>query len=134
MLLTDVSGTPVGVHIESASPHEVTLVESLVSQAQIDLPNRARLLYDKAADSNPLRERLRWQGIRLIAPARAKRDGTRKRLTTRDQRYYLHRWKVERNIAWLKGFRRLCVRWEYHDHLHEGFWQLACLFIILKGF
>ncbi|KAF2778751.1 hypothetical protein STPH1_3413 [Streptomyces sp. OM5714] len=28
---------------------------------------------------------------------------------------------VERTIAWLHGFRRLCIRWERRDDIHEAF-------------
>jgi len=27
----------------------------------------------------------------------------------------------------------LGMRWEYHAFLFEGFWQLGCVFTILKG-
>ncbi len=40
----------------------------------------------------------------------------------------IHRWVVERTIAWLHGFRRLRVRWERRDDIHEAFLGLAtCL-------
>ncbi|MFE5948628.1 transposase [Streptomyces sp. NPDC056480] len=40
----------------------------------------------------------------------------------------VHRWAVERTIAWLHGFRRLRVRWERRDDIHEAFLGLAtCL-------
>ncbi len=134
MLLTDGHGTPLGLDVTSASPHEVNLVEPLVSYAQVYLPRRIRLLYDKAADSAALRRRMSWQGIRLIAPYRKKRDGSQQHLSAREHSHYSSRWKVERTFAWLKNLRRLGMRWEYHAHLFEGFWQLGCLFIILKGF
>ena len=134
MLLVDGKGLPIAVDVESASPHEVTLIERLVAHAQTKLPKRTRLLYDKAADSEPLRGRLSRQGVRLIAPYRKRRNGTRRSLPERDQVHYSNRWKVERTIGWLKQFRRLGMRWEYHDHLFKGFWQLGCLFTIMKGF
>ncbi|MFB7475079.1 transposase [Kitasatospora sp. NPDC056184] len=36
-----------------------------------------------------------------------------------------HRWVVERAIAWLHGFRRLRIRWERRDDIHEAFLGLA---------
>ncbi|MGW7310800.1 transposase, partial [Streptomyces sp. NPDC054835] len=40
----------------------------------------------------------------------------------------VHRWVVERTIAWLHGFRRLRIRWERRDDIHEAFLGLAtCL-------
>jgi len=131
-MLTDGHGTPIGLEVESASPHEVTLIESLVEQSQLNLPCRTRLLYDKAADSEPLRQQLRLSQIRLISPYRKRRNGFQKKLNNRDQELYSHRWKVERTFSWLKNFRRLTSRWEFHAHLFEGFWQLGCLFTILR--
>jgi hypothetical protein len=38
------------------------------------------------------------------------------------------RWVVERTISWLHGFRRLRIRWEKRDDIHEAFLGLAlCL-------
>jgi hypothetical protein len=38
------------------------------------------------------------------------------------------RWVVERTISWLHGFRRLRIRWERRDDIHEAFLGLAvCL-------
>ncbi|MDX2828607.1 transposase, partial [Streptomyces ipomoeae] len=38
------------------------------------------------------------------------------------------RYVVERTIAWLHGFRRLRIRWERRDDIHEAFLGLAtCL-------
>lgn len=134
LLLTDREGIPIGLNVTSASPHEVRLIEPLVDGALVDLPKRARLLYDKAADSRSLRDGLRWLGVRLISPFRKKRDGTQKSMCQRDRRHYAHRYKVERTFSWLKRLRRLATRWEYHAHLFQGFWQLGCLFTILKTF
>ncbi len=38
------------------------------------------------------------------------------------------RWLGERTISWLHGFRRLRIRWERRDDIHEAFLGLAvCL-------
>ena len=40
----------------------------------------------------------------------------------------IYRWVVERTIAWLHWFRRLRIRWERRDDIHEAFLSLAvCL-------
>lgn len=40
----------------------------------------------------------------------------------------IHRWVVERTIAWFHGFRRLRIRWERRDDIHEALLGLAtCL-------
>ena len=132
MVLTDAEGLPSGIDTASASPHEVTLIESLLERRVLRRKPR-RLIYDIAADSDPLRERLRRRGIELISPHRRNRskpptqDG-------RKLRRYRRRWKIERSISWLQDFRRLVTRYEYKAHLFHGFGQLACLVVTLRRF
>lgn len=132
MVHSDGNGLPLGVHVTSASPNEVTLIEPLLEKRQLRrLPKR--VLYDLAADSDPLRTRLLSRGIELVCPHRANRvkpptqDG-------RKLRRFRRRWKIERSISWLQNFRRLVTRYEYHARLFLGFVQLACLVIVLRRF
>jgi transposase len=132
MVLTAADGLPWGAHVTSASPHEVTLIEPLLERRRLRrLPEH--LLYDSAADSDPLRARLHKRGIHLVCPHRCNRvkpptqDGRR-------LRRYKRRWKIERSIGWLQSFRRLVTRYEHHAHLFLGFVQLACLLIVLRRF
>lgn len=134
MLLTDTEGTPLGVTLTSASPHEVTLIEPLLDSSSDKRLRTTRLVYDKAADSRSLRARLKERGLRLICPFIRRRNQKPKRMPLRDQKHYKHRWKIERTFGWLKNYRRLTTRWEYLPQLHLGFWQLACLFTILRRF
>src|SRR5262245_8447298 len=72
LLLVDHQGLPWGAHVASASPHEVTLIEPLLQARQLRrLPKH--LLYDLAADSDPLRAKLLHRGIQLICPHRSNR-------------------------------------------------------------
>lgn len=132
MVLVDAEGLPLALNTASASPHEVTLIESLLDRRV--LRRRVhRLIYDAAADSDPLRSRLAKRGIELICPHRK----NRKKPATQDGRplrRYRRRWKVERSISWLQNFRRLITRFEYHAHLFHGFAQLACLIMVLQRF
>ena len=133
MALVDGNGTPLGVDVAAANRNEVILIEPLLDKQLLSERQPRRLIYDKAADSDGLRQRLKVRGIDLISPHKKSRvspplqDG-------RKLRRYRRRWKVERSIAWLHNFRRLVCRWEYHAHLFEGFVQLACLFTILRRF
>ena len=132
MVLADAGGLPLAATIASASPHEVTLIEPLLDHRI--LPRRPkRLIYDKAADSDPLRQRLARRGVELISPHRRSRR-TPPTQDGRKLRRYRRRWKIERSISWLQNFRRLVTRYEYHAHLFLGFVQLACLFIVLRQF
>ena len=40
-----------------------------------------------------------------------------------------HRWVVEQSIALLHWFRRLRIRWEIRDDIHEAFLSLTCAII-----
>ena len=132
MVLVDGNGLPLAVDINAASPAEVTLIEPLLDQAVTpQVPQR--LIYDRAADSDPLRERLADRGIELICPHRRGRI----RPTTQDGRplrRYRKRWIVERTVSWLQAFRRLVTRYEFYAFLFHSFAKLACLMIVLRRF
>lgn len=130
MLLVDGEGVPLGIHLAAANQAEVNLVEDLLDFTTADRCPQ-RLLYDRAADSDPLRERLKQQRIDLICPHRK----NRKRPKTQDGRSlrrYRLRYKVERTIGWLFNDRRLVVRYERLDHLFLGFAQLACMMTVVR--
>ena len=92
-----------------------------------------RLIYDKAADSDPLRKRLKRRGIDLICPHKSNR---RKPPTQdgRKLRRYKRRWKMERSIAWISNFKRLVVRYEHKISIYQAFFHIACLLIVLRQF
>ncbi len=121
--------------MESASPHEVTLVEKTLDHRFVD-EQPQRLIGDKAYDSDGLDKRLAEErGIELIAPHRLVRN--RRNAPTQDGRplrRYRRRWKVERFFAWLHNFRRLTVRWEYHAANFLGLLRLPCAMILLRSF
>jgi transposase len=119
--------------VQSASPHEVKLVEATIGSRFVSaVPDR--LIADKAYDSDELDHRLQRQmGIELIAPHR----GNRKKQPSQDGRKlrrYKRRWKIERLFAWLQNFRRLVVRYEYHADNFLGMLQLGCAVILLRHF
>jgi transposase len=132
MVHSEGQGLPVAATIASASPSEVTLIEPLLAARVIRRKPR-RLLYDKAADSDPLRKRLARRKIELVCQHRTNR---RKPATQdgRKLRRIRRRWKIERAISWLQNFRRIVTRYEYHAHLFLGFVQAACLMIVLRRF
>ena len=132
MAVADGFGLPLAVYTESASPHEVKLVERTITERFTD-ERPERLIGDKAYDSDPLDEQLKKLGIEMIAPHKA----NRKRAKTQDgrkMRRYKRRWKIERLFAWLQNFRRIVVRYEYHADNYLGFVQLACMIILLRNY
>ena len=129
MLMVDASGLPLAVHTDSASPGEVTLVHA-TWEASFGLDFPARLMGDKAYDSDPLDAELATLGIEMIAPNRKNRK--HKTQDGRPLRRYRRRWKVERTIAWLQSFRRVRTRDEHKAQNFLGFVQLACILILLR--
>ena len=131
MAIADGAGLPIAIGIESASPHEVTLVHRTLGECFLqDLPTR--LIGDRAYDSNGLDDELAERGIEMIAPHLSSR--ARKTQDGRPLRRYRRRWKVERLFAWLQNYRRLVTRYERHARNFLGFVQLGCICILLRQF
>jgi hypothetical protein len=72
MAVADRSGLPLSTHAASASPHEVTLVESTL-RARFVEEKPERLIGDKANDSDKLDAFLKADGVELISPHRKNR-------------------------------------------------------------
>ncbi len=138
MVVVDGQGMPLGTLLDAASPAAVTLSEPTLDTIAVPRlgPGRprkkpARVIYDQACDSDPLRQRLAQRGIELMCPHRRHRvkpplqDGRKLR---RDRR----RWQVDRTFAWLGNCRRLLVRWEVNITMYQAFCHVACLLMTLR--
>ena len=132
LAVADGVSLPIAIYTDSASPHEVTLVrKTLVERFTDDKPER--LIGDKAYDSDPLDGNLAAIDIEMIAPHKSNRQKA-KTQDGRKLRRYKRRWKVERLFAWLQNFRRILVRYEYHDANYLGFVHLGCMLILLRTY
>ncbi|MGW1786936.1 IS5/IS1182 family transposase, partial [Streptomyces sp. NPDC002143] len=77
------------------------------------------LFADRGYDHDKYRRLLCARGIRPVIAERGQAHGSS---------LGVFRYMVERTIAWLHGFRRLRIRWERRDDIHEAFLGLAtCL-------
>jgi len=139
MVVVDGQGLPLGDHLHSASPAEVTLAETTLATIRVGRSHRAgrprhkpvRVIADKAYDSDPLRKRLQRRGIELICPHKTNRV----RPATQDGRAlrrYRRRWIVERTIGWLGNYRRLVVRYDRSLQIYRAFFHIACFMIVLR--
>jgi transposase len=139
MVLVDGHGTPLGAHLDSASPAEVKLLERTLETVRVRRSHRPgrpryrpeRLILDRGYDSNALRARLAKRGIEPII----RRRSNNTRATHQDGRKlrrYRHRWIVERTFAWLGWFRHLVVRYDRLITVYTGFFHLACAMLTLK--
>ncbi len=75
MAIVEASGLPIAIHVDAASPHEVTLVEAAWAR-RITGAEPNRLIGDKAYDSDGLDADLAASGIAIIAPNRRSRFKT----------------------------------------------------------
>ncbi|WP_405542365.1 MULTISPECIES: IS5 family transposase [Streptomyces] len=125
-LIVDGQGIPLAVSLTGGNRNDVTqlipLLKKIPSVAGLVGRPRKRpdsLLGDRGYDHDKYR-RLAWAlGIKPVIARRGVPHGSG---------LGVHRWVVERTIAWFHGFRRLRIRWERRDDIHEAFLGLAtCL-------
>ncbi|MET9085634.1 IS5 family transposase [Streptomyces sp. NPDC004237] len=129
-VITDAQGIPLAVSLTGGNRNDVTqllpLVDKIPSVAGTVGRPRHRpdaLLADRGYDHDKYR-RLLWQrGIRPVIAERGQPHGTG---------LGIFRYVVERTIAWLHGFRRLRIRWERRDDIHEAFLGLATCLITYR--
>jgi transposase len=97
-------------------PDKIPAVAGMVGRPR----HRPDILFaDRGYDHDKYRRLLRERCIRPVIAEREQPHGTG--LGT-------SRWVVEPTISWLHGFRRLRIRWERRDDIHEAFLGLAvCL-------
>lgn len=82
-----------------------------------------KLHADKAYDDKKCARALRKRAI--------KRRIARKKVES-SQKLGRHRWVVERTLAWVSKYRRLTIRYERRDDIHEAFLRLGCSLICLN--
>ncbi|HVC86151.1 MAG TPA: transposase, partial [Gaiellaceae bacterium] len=123
-------GSPLTVGLTGGNRNDITQMIPLVDaippvHGRRGRPRRRpkRLYGDRAYHSREGRRELRRRGIqaRIAAPQTPHGSGLGKQ-----------RWVVERTIAWLHQYRRLRVRYERRDDIHEAFLAIGCSLICLK--
>jgi transposase len=102
--LTDAAGRPRVLLIAPGNQHDVTMAAPLLSAAG----PIARLIADKAYDTNPLRRLLVEQGTEAVTPSITRR----KPLIPYDRTAYRQRNLIERMFGRLKDFRRIATRYD----------------------
>ncbi len=138
MVVVDGAGVPLGIHVASASLAEISLAPATLNAIRVPGRGRAwrkpaRVIADRAYDSDPFRAAQAKRGIVVIVPYR-KNNLHRRHDDGRCLRRYRHRWIVERTFAWLGGFRRLLVRHERRTSMFLAFLYFAAALITLRRF
>ncbi|MFD5407769.1 transposase [Streptomyces griseorubiginosus] len=125
-MITDGQSIPLAVSLTGGSRKDVTQLLPLLDKilavpGAVSRPRRLpdMLFADRAYDHLKYRRLLRQRGIRPAIAEGGQLHGTG--LGT-------FRWVVERTMSWLHGFRRLRIRWQRRDDIHEVSLGLAvCL-------
>jgi len=115
------------VKLTGANRYDVTqllpLVESIPAIAgKVGCPRKRPdcVEGDRAYDGQAHREALRKLGIHSVLAKRRTKNGSG---------LGVFGWVVERALSWLHQFRRLRVRYERRDDIHEAFLTIGCISI-----
>ncbi|MBA4116296.1 MAG: IS5 family transposase [Rubrobacter sp.] len=127
-VVVDRGGIPLSVIHSAANVHDSKALEEAVDAiSPIRKPHRGRprkrpkkLHADKAYDFPRCRKALRKRGI---TPRIARRG------IESSEKLGRYRWVVERTLSWLNRFRRLKVRYERREDIHQAFLDLGCALI-----
>ncbi|MFJ6723843.1 IS5 family transposase [Streptomyces sp. NPDC091281] len=126
-VITDGHGIPPAITLTGGNRNDVTRLLPLLEaiphiKGRTGRPrHRPRQLFaDRGHDFDKYR-RLLWQ--RGIKPVTARRG------TPHGSGLGAVRWAAERTNPWIHGFRRLRIRWEIRDDIHEALLKLACSLI-----
>jgi len=130
--VVDRYGTPLALVLSAANVHDSRMLEAAldaiapVRNGRAGRPRQrpSKLHADKGYDFGRCRAACRARGI---TPRIARRG------VESSERLGRHRWVVERTLAWLNQYRRLRVRYERRDDIHEALAILGCALITWKA-
>jgi transposase len=126
-VITDGNGIPLAVSLTGGNRNDVLQLTPLLEaippvRGKVGKPRRrpAALYADRGYDHDCHRRSVREKRIEPIIARRGTAHGSG---------LGVHRWVVEQTIALLHWFRRLRIRWEIRDDIHEAFLTLAMAII-----
>ena len=126
-MITEAHGIPLAVSLTGSNRNDVTQLMPLIEaippvHGRRSRPRRRpeKVYADRGYDHDKYRSKAREKGITPVIARRATEHGSG---------LGVHRWVIEQSIALLHWFRRLRIRWEIRDDIHEAFLSLACAII-----
>lgn len=129
-MITEGGGIPMAFSLTGGNVNDITQLLPLVEAIPPVRGKRGRprrrpdgLYADRAYDSAKHRDELRANGIGPHIAERGAGHGSGLGVV---------RWVIERAIAWYHGMRRLRIRWERRDDIHEAFLGLATCIICFR--
>ena len=123
-LLVDAGGVPLGCRVSPANAHDVTgLLPTLVAcplPGFLADPARTpgELYGDRGYDSDRHEAAVAWLGVTPVIAQQGAPHGSG---------LGRHRYVVEQTVAAVHQNRRLKVRYEKRDDIHQAFLTLACI-------
>jgi transposase len=127
-IVLDRTGVPLAAMITAANTRDSMIFEESIDAIEpIKRPGRGgprkrpgKPRADKAHDDKKRARALGRRGVKR----RMARKGTES-----SEKPGRHGWVVERTLAWLAKYRRLAIRYERRDDIHEAFLHLGCSLI-----
>jgi transposase len=129
-LITEGHGIPLQVTLTGGNRNDVTQLMPLIEAVPPVSGRRGRprrrpdtVFADRAYDHDKYRRQVQAVGITPVIARRGTEHGSG---------LGKYRWVVEQTFALLHWFRRLRIRWEIRDDIHEAFLKLACAIICFR--
>jgi len=126
-VITEGHGIPLAVSLTGGQRNDVTQLMPLIAAIPPVRGRRGRprrrpdaVYADRGYDHDKYRRQVRQTGVTPVIARRGTEHGSG---------LGVRRWVVEQSIALLHWFRRLRIRWEVRDDIHEAFLSLACAII-----
>ncbi|WP_407638817.1 IS5 family transposase [Allokutzneria albata] len=123
-LITEGHGIPLAGSWTGGNRNDVTQLMPLIDMVPPVRGKRGRprlrpvtLYADRGYDHDKYRDLVRGKGIKPLIARRGTEHGSG---------VGIHRWVIEQTFALLHWFRRLRIRREIRDDIHEAFLSLAC--------
>jgi transposase len=126
-VIAEAHGIPLAASLTGGHRNDVTQLMPLIEaippvRGRRGRPRQrpGRLYADRGYDHDKYRTQIRAKGITPVIARRSTGHGSG---------LGAHRWVIEQSIALLHWFRRLRIRWEIRDDIHEALLSLACAII-----
>ncbi|WP_207230136.1 IS5 family transposase [Krasilnikovia cinnamomea] len=126
-LITDAGGVPLAVLLTGGNRNDVTQLIALLEAVPPIRGKRGRprqrapkVYADRGYDHDKYRAQVRELGVTPVIARRGTAHGSG---------LGKFRWVVEQTFALLHWFRRLRIRWEIRDDIHEALLKLGCALI-----
>jgi transposase len=129
-VLTDAGGIPLATSLTGGNRNDVTQLVPLLDKVPAVRGRRGRprrrpdqVFADRGYDHDRYRRKVRDRNVRPRIARRGVAHGSG---------LGVHRWAVERTIAWYHGMKRLRIRWERRADMHQAFLDLATCIITYR--